>query len=308
MMHHGRFAGWLVVATFFGVLAAAGQGRAQDVSYSGSLQASTGSYIFGDRTTSYYFYNAFRLSAGRFSTSLGLPLVLQNSSAVTYIAGVPVPTGGPDHDIVRQRRQPGSGGNGPGGRFFRALLTTAQDSETVEVTPPGPYELYVGDPRFSAGFDVFQSAGALRAVTIETFAKAPVADLDAGVGSGEWDYGAGLALAIGSGATFLFADASYWVLGDLPDLVLEDPVMYGVDLAHSFGDGKFALMASFSGSTTIIDGVDPVQTLGLATNISLGNGRSISAGISTGLTESGSDLAGFVGWSIPIRRRPVFAP
>lgn len=282
-----------------------GSPLAAQLGYSGSLQAASGSYIFPERTTSWYFSNGLNLRSGRFFASASIPIVLQNSSAVSYVTGVPIPTGGPENGKVREKRG-GSGPGGPGGRGSDrvplALSMAADSGDLVEVTPPGDYGIHVGDPYFGAGYDLFEGTGLVRSFSLEAQAKAPVATLESGVGTGAWDFGTGAALALGSGSTFVFANLGWWHLGDMPELELKDPLLFGLALGRSFGHGAWSLLASWSGSTPMIDGVEANHSIGLACNISIGEGRSLSAGLSRGLTESGSDFSAFAGVSVRLSR------
>jgi hypothetical protein len=123
---------------------------------------------------------------------------------------------------------------------------------------------------------------------------------DRGFGTGAWDYAAGLSLSKALGRTFLFGDASYWVLGDLPDLDLDNTVGYGLGVGRLVADGRVGLLASLSGYTTIIPDVDPPVQAGLGLDYRFENGRSLSAGVGLGLTDAASDVSFSLGWRMPL--------
>lgn len=282
---------------------------AQEFTYWGSVGMASGDYIFTDRTESASFLNGVTVRSGRLSFSVSMPLIYQNSSAITFIAGTAIPTGGPDAGSVRQREPgqsvpmgPGRRGTGGQGGQSRATLSVLQvdvlPDETAVVAEPGDYELHAGDPIMQASADVYTGTGGVRSLTVNGFAKAPVADVESGVGTGEWDGGGGLSLALGSGETFVFADASYWMLGDMVDLPLNDIFVYGLSLGRSLGAGRWSVMASLSGASAVIDNADAPLSAGVGVSLATSRRQGLSAGVSFGLSESSPDLSGYIGWRV----------
>lgn len=78
----------------------AGVAKAQQVTYSGSMQYATGSYIFTERTGSLYIMNGLSISGDRGSVSFTVPYVIQNSPWISYTHGGGIPTGGSRHGQV----------------------------------------------------------------------------------------------------------------------------------------------------------------------------------------------------------------
>lgn len=193
-------------------------------------------------------------------------------------------------------RRTGDGGNGHGLGPSAFQATPAQASADT-VLAPGDYEATIADPMLTGSVEVFQGDGTLRSVQLDAFAKVPFADLDSGVGTGEWDYGGGASVALAAGSTLLFGDVSYWTYGDLPDLVLEDGLSFGAGVGRPIGD-RWWVMASFSGSQRIIDNVDPYASLTLAGSYLVGSDHSVSAGAGFGLTESAADVSLYLGWNV----------
>lgn len=261
----------------------------QEIRYSGSVGYTQGDYIFTERTSSMSLLNGVSLRVGRFGARLSLPVIMQDSRALTYLHGVPVPTGGPDSDAVRQRQ------SGEPIRMGRRHNGTSPGTDSVWVTEPGDFEMNVGDPMLSGSIEVYQGFDAVRSVELRGQMKAPLADVDSGVGSGEWDFGAGGSLAIGAGRALLFLDATYWWLGDMADLELEDYVDYGAGLGVPLGD-RWSALASFAGASRIIDGVDPPASVSVSFARRLAAGGSLNAGVGIGLTESAADVSVFLGW------------
>ena len=286
------------------LLAAATTTPAQEVGWSGSFGYASGTYLFAEEFRTFSLLNTLSLRAGRLELNASVPVLAQNGTSVSYIAGVPVPTGGPDAAAVRRRQggtavpvRPGRRGHGQLESGSLLLATVAADTlvDSLSVAGTGSYEVNVGDPMFGASLTAYEGFGAVRSLGFDAYAKAPVASVQSGVSSGEWDYGAGASLALGVGETLVFANATWWVLGDMPDLALEDALFYSLALGHSLGD-DWSLLASAAASTRIIAGSDPPASVNLSFSRRLTDGASISVGAGAGITETASDFSVSLGW------------
>ena len=297
----------LVPLVAVAALAATGA-AAQELGYSGSVHMSSGRYIFTETTRTFSIHNGLDFRSGRLRLSAGLPVVIHNSTAVTLVGGRLVPTGGPDHAAVRQR-EPGRDVPMGGGRHGRTQggaagfdawtpgLAAAEAVAPDTVLAPGDYETHLGDPSFGATLTLVEGSGALRAVDLSGWAKAPLADLESGVGTGEWDVGAGASVTLGAGRLLMFGDVGYWRYGDLPDLELQDGFTYGAGVGTPVGE-RGSLMLSFSAAETLIEAVDAWADLSLLGGYRLGERTTLSAGVGVGLTEAGADASAFVGWRV----------
>ena len=94
-----------VFASGVALLAAASAVGAQELNWSGSLGYAAGSYIFSEPYRTFSLLNSLTLRAGRLELSGSLPVVAQNGTAVSLVAGIPLPTGGPESAAVQRRRQ-----------------------------------------------------------------------------------------------------------------------------------------------------------------------------------------------------------
>ncbi len=252
--------------------------NAQSITYHGSAQYSTGNYIFTDRTNSYYLFNGLTLSEKYFQMTVTLPVIHQNTSFISYLGPIVIPTGGKQSGMVVNRK----------GKNKVTIIDTS-----------GIQKSGVGDPNLH--FDLLL-AGKKGNTSIHLLAdmKFPVASFDSGFGTGEWDYGAGLSVNHRAGRFFIFADATYWILGDPPDLKLIDPVSYGIATGYLIPATKLGIMASFSGSTKIIDNVDPPAYVGAGINLQAAQGIGLSLGSTFGLTNSTPDFSLTFGWSVTL--------
>lgn len=265
---------------------------AQEVTWSGGVDVTNGDYYFSERTTALWLTNGVTARWGGFWLDASLPLLLQNSDAVTRVAGLPVPTGGSrSGDVVRRGSGSGTGGSGTGDR-----------RRTIEIEEPGPLELDIADPIFGAGVDLTPDGSAVRSVRFGVSAKAPVRTVESGIGTGEWDFGVGGGTSIAAGSLLVLLDGTWWRLGDLPDLELKDVFSYSAAVGGLLGDGSVGWTASLTGSTTMIEYVEAPVSVGGDVFFWSDAGSSLRAGLRFGLTESAADVAGTLGWAVPLTR------
>lgn len=292
-------AGWAMGFVFALSAASAVPSVAQEVRYSGSLSYSTGSYVFAERTHSFWFSNGFGVSGHRWSASTTLPVILQNSGVLSVVGGTGVPTGGEGSGAVSRRqgngtigtrRRDGSGSGAP----------TPSDSVVVF---RNAYEVEIGDPSVRLSLDALTTTGTVRSLSFNLGAKVPIRSVESGVGTGAWDVGAGASLALGLGSVWMFADAGYWWFGDMPDLELSDAVSYSLGLSRLVAGGRMSILANVSGSSRIVPTADPPLSASLGLSRFFTRGSSLSVGLSAGLTESASDVSAYVGWSLPLGAR-----
>ncbi len=85
------------------------------------------------------------------------------------------------------------------------------------------------------------------------------------------------------------------MLGDLPDLELQNPVAYGLSVGRPLSR-TLAAMVSVSGYSEIVDGTDPPAQVGLGLSYRIGGRRSLSGLAAFGFTESSSDISLSFGW------------
>ena len=298
-------AGLIVVAGLAGARPIAGQ----VVDYRLSTSYATGSYIFTGRTWSAAMFHGVSARFGAVSFSASLPVVAQNNTALSYVAGVILPTGGPDGAAVAARRKgaaipmgPGMPGGRRAGSVGPAFAVAPADSLTV--AEPSGTAVHIGDPFLSAMADVFRGQGLVRSITVQAFAKAPVASVASGVSTGRWDYGAGAGLAFGAGRMFWFGDLSYWVLGDMPALELIDNVAYGAGLGRSTADGRWSMMGSVSGSSVVLRNVAAPASAGVNIAYAPVPAHAFTFGLNFGLSESAAQLSASLGWRVRLFGTP----
>lgn len=280
-----------------------------------TVQAARGRYIFEDATTSWMLLTTFSAQGDRWRFSASVPGIYQNSSAVSYVGGVPIGTGGPNGgtvagrrsgDRIPGRRQSGGGaGTGLSSAFGTApsgqvgALTT--DSGYIEA--PGAYQFTLGDPLLTLGRDLWTSAGGEHRLGMQGFAKLPLAPVSSGVGTGAADVGAALSASVTLGRTMLALDVSHWVIGNLPNLELRDitGAMFGI--GHAFGwSRQHALTATVGVATAAVARSTAPQTATIVYGFLNEDGRSLNIGVAHGLTESSAEWTAWIGWQQPFGR------
>jgi hypothetical protein len=274
---------------------------------------SRGSYIFTEATNSFWLSNGLTFRAGRLTLSGTLPVIVQNSGIISFVAGQPVATGGEDSEAVGRRNKgdpvgthdgSGKGMDGRGSAslvadgVFRQGTEPPVEDDSTTVYFRDSYEVQVGDPLLSGSLELFSSAGALRSVTLGVSAKAPLRSVESGVGTGAWDVGVGASLAAGSDRNLFLADVSWWSYGDLPDLVLDPGWMWGLSASRSFSAGRVAVSASFAGATAMVETMDAPMSVGLGLMVLPRVGRALSTGVWFGLSEASPDISLSLAWSL----------
>lgn len=276
---------------------------AQQLDYAGSLQTSAGRYVFDQTTYSHSLLSTLTLRGERWRLGGSIPLIVQNSTVLSYIGGQPLPTGGPNSGVMRTR-EPGEevpmrrrGGSGSGALALAAFPAAI---DTAAIPPePGDYALQLGDPIVTAGFDFVRSADARTLLSAQLMSKLPAASVSSGVGTGAADYGASLALTLGGARTSLFAEASWWTLGDLPDLELRDIVGGTIALTRTLDtEGRWSVMGSASASSAILESLEEPVSAGIGVGYIPRPGRAFFGGVSFGFSESSPDWSAYVGWSV----------
>lgn len=277
---------------------------AQEISLSSSFGYASGSYIFAEQYRSMSLLTSLSVRAGSLQWSASIPVLAQNGTSVSLIAGVPIPTGGPDAGAVQRRQQgetipvrPGRNGRGSFGPGISASLALAAASlADSAVAAPGDYEVNLGDPMLGGSLAVFEGIGVLRAVEVEGWAKVPVASVSSGVGTGEWDYGLGGSIALRAGEVMMFAGATWWIIGDMADLILNDALFYSASIGRSLGV-EWSALASVSAASRIIESVDPPVSVTLSLSRRLSSGMIFHVGAGAGLTESAPSFTTNIGVS-----------
>jgi hypothetical protein len=262
---------------------------AQQIDVGTSGQYSSGDYIFTAKTDLFVWSNSVSVTEGRFRIGVSVPLVVQTTPWITYGGIGPTPSGGPQSGAVG-----GNAGRGGGGQQGRRTPIALPDTGSYRATG-------VGDPKIQASYDlqVLSDTSRLR-VQLMGAVKPPLADADAGFSTGAWDGGLGLSVSRAFVPWFALAEGTYWWLGDLDDLALKNGLSYSVGVGRMLYGGRWGVLASISGATTIIEDVDPPASLNGGINYST-SVWGLSATVSSGLSEGAADWSVGMGATATLR-------
>jgi hypothetical protein len=262
---------------------------AQSLSYVGGLQYATGDFIFAQRTWSAYLSNGLSWSAGRLRASASIPLVMQPAGWLQYGgAGMMVPTGG----IAGSAR--GSTSSSPG-------MGSGMNGGTMTPSSGMPFSrVGIGDPVGRLDVALLRADGEHPVVSLIGAAKAPLADVNRGFGTGEWDVGAGLSSTVKIAGISVFAEAVYWKLGNPPGASLRNAVAYALSMGRALPRSRWSVLGTVSGASSLWSGLEaPVQT-GIGIGYLLESGSSVFATAAAGLTRTAPAISTGLGWRVPL--------
>lgn len=231
----------------------------QRATYTGSVQLASGNYIISERTNSLYFFNGFSVYTGPLQISANIPVIIQNTPGVSY------------SDTSE-----------------RLLLPDTTHSQQVGM----------GDLVLRLDLQLLEEKKVLPSMSFIGSFKVPIADVDQGLGTGEADYGAGISLNKVFSRNLVLAEMIYWVLGDPPELELKNLVDYIVAIGRPIANNKLSIFVSFSGSSEIVNDVEPPSQVGVGLGYQFSSGSNLNGSISIGVTDSAPDFSVSFGWGI----------
>ncbi len=246
-------------------------------SYTGSVGFSTGDYLFTEPTSSFYLSNGLVLNTGRFTLSAEIPVVLQTTPWLSYSAIGYIPSGGDQNRMIKKG-------------IHQGKITLPETSNYDQIG--------LGDPTVFLSYVLFQEGISTPSLSVTGNLKIPIAAVDHGFGTGEWDYGFGGSVGKTFTTTMVMLDASYWIIGDMPDLELKDTFLYSLSVGRLYRHGRVGVMGSFSGSSRTIEGTDPPLQIGLGVNHNTRPGQAVTLSVMIGLTQTAPDFALAFGWRL----------
>jgi len=249
--------------------------RSQEIDYSGSVEYSRDDYDALSTAETVYFTNGVTVSIGRLAVSFDIPIIHQSIPSTAYSGGVMMSS-------VR------TVGYGRGRGRTQDLVP-----DTLRSTTTG-----IGDPTFGLRFNLLDGNDGDVAVDLSVDAKAPIADTATGLGTGEWDFGGGVSVSGIVGNTMLFADLSYWVLGEPPGYTLLSPWSLGLGVGYRIPETDLSLIFTVFGSTPITEESSSLLGLGAGATYSISQLLSINGSTTIGLTDPALDFSGSIGWKV----------
>lgn len=264
---------------------------AQQVSYTGGAQLSSGSYYFEDSTQSFYLFNGLSIQANRFTISFQVPFVVQSSPWVSYSTIGGLPTGGTEHGVVERTGRGGGSGPGSGQGSNREHIILADTTQYSRAS--------FSDPSISSSYRFYRSSSGMTSFYLNGQVKVPVANPAGGYGTGSWDTGLGFSASKGLHSMWIItADLMHWWLGDLKEMKLNNVFAYSLSTGKMLNNRRWLLSSSFSGLTKLLDDFDPPVNLNFAVGLMPSDDLLLNTSLSFGLTESSPDFVVGLGWLI----------
>ena len=186
----------------------------------------------------------------------------------------------------------GMPGHGGGGGMGSGMMAGADGMR-------GSMHAGVGDPLVRADAVLLRSADARRELRLAVATKVPFARPEGGVGTGEWDFGAGMSSATAFSGTFLFADATYWQTGRPDSVPLRNALAYALAAGRPvIASGRLALLASVSGSTPLLRGIQAPVSVGLLLSHVSSANRVLGVTLSLGVTRTAPKAVVGLAWRV----------
>lgn len=246
---------WLAVGLLGAATAQSSFASGHDWKLSTSLNYESGTYGTSTRSSSLYVPFTIKRAWDDWHASLTLPYVsLSTDRQVANVGGRP----------ARIRK-------GPAG--------TARDTQS------GP-----GDAVLRGGYALFREDAHRVDLTVIGKIKAPTADKDKGLGTGEFDEGLGLEFAKLVMADWtLIADLAYTVIGDPSTTDLNNQTAVDIGFSHAL-QKDLTLTVLFEGSNALVSGEPHPMDLRGIFDYKLSERGALFGGGLIGLTDGSPDL------------------
>lgn len=283
-MYTERFRGLTgpILGPFLLVLLFNSSASAQKVTYSGGFQYANGSYFFTEQTESIYLTNGFSIAGDRSRIWFSVPFIIQNTPWISYNREGGIPTGGTGHGQV--------------GNMGRDMMGN-RDRDRIHLPDTTSYkQASFSDPSLGGSWIFFRSESRNTVLNLNGSVKFPLATPQSGFGTGELDFSTGVSATHRINKIYFFGDVTYWYLGDMNDLNLENPL--AVIIGTGMMSEKWIISAQFYASTKIIDEFDPPASVSVGTGYFISSWLSLSGSLLFGLSESSPGVSAGVGWSV----------
>lgn len=233
----------------------------------GAAFFTTGEYGTDSRTNTLYIPASMRRLFDNGDLTLVVPyLTVTSNCGVTVVSGQPLRTGG-----LCPRTTSGSG-------TFPSRVT---ESGLGDVLLIGRYFLYTE-----------RESGIMPSIMLSGRVKAPTADRDRGLGTGEWDEGAGLGLTkLMTSKLIALADAGYTIIGKPPGVDLRNQWSYDAGLGYYFLPSLLGSVY-YEEARALVSGLQNPRDIFASLNWRVAQNFRLNAGFEKGLT-SGAPEYGF---------------
>ena len=255
-----------IAATFAapGLSAAASGGQ---WAVTAGFQALRGNYVYSSAVSTVYFSAGLLYRSDRFNFSVNVPVIGQNSRGVVSTGRLFMPNG----EIMSR------GGDGHMGRHREPQL---------EERPGSALRFGLGELSAYGEWLLVGGSGNQPSLSLSGQLKVPTASKTPDYGSGRVDYGLGGVVRKSVSPYSFVLNIGYLNLGDPEGIVYRNPVYFGIGAGREFSEGRFVLMAYYEQYSEILSGYTPPRQAFVAAYYRLAPGRTVSAGWTTGFSES----------------------
>jgi Putative MetA-pathway of phenol degradation len=233
----------------------------------GAAFFTTGKYGTDSRTDTLYIPASMRRLFDNGDLTLVIPyLTVTSNCGVTVVSGQPLHTGG-----LCPSTPSGSG-------TFPSRVTASGFGDVLLI---GRYYLYTE-----------VEPGIMPSIMLKGRVKAPTADRDRGLGTGEWDEGAGLGLTkLISNRFIALADVGYTIIGKPPGVDLRNQWSYDAGLGYYFLPSLLGSV-NYEEARAIVSGFQNPRDIFASLSWRVAQNFRLNAGFEKGLT-SGAPEYGF---------------
>ena len=171
--------------------------------------------------------------------------------------------------------------------------------EIEETIYPDP-EYGIGDIYLYGNAKLLGKTHKFSGVFLNSQIKIPIANIEKGLGTGEYDYGLNLLLKKSLKSFNLFSDIGFLVIGDSEDFTYNDPLTWGAGIGKSFRNGRYSTSVYYQQYSKIFDAYEPPRQISLGINYRLNKGIILSLAGIKGFSEISPNvgLNGSILWAI----------
>ncbi|MBC8186170.1 hypothetical protein H8E88_34235 [candidate division KSB1 bacterium] len=268
-----------IIFIIVGILLINFPAQSGELSISGLLKWNSGNYIYSNVTNTAYFNTSFQYKTDRYSLSINVPMISQNTDMITHMSGGIIPTAdGHENEFDNDEHDHDMFSDGHMGEHMMNWKFS--------------------DLFLNVGWTMLKEADNIPALSFIAFIKFPTASTKQNLGTGEMDYGIGISTRKNLDFVYGFLDINYYILGDPIGYDLKNPIGFGLGIGNSFLNEKIGLSVYYYGYTDILQGIEPPRELSLNINYQVNHKYQLNGGLLFGFSKTSPDLGLFVGSSV----------
>jgi hypothetical protein len=249
-----------------------------EFSISGLMKWNSGNYIYSNVTNTAYFNTSLQYKTNRYSLSINVPMISQNTDMITHMSGGIIPTAEGHENEFDNDEHDHDHDMFSGGHMGEHMMNWK-----------------FSDLFLNVGWTLLKETGNIPELSFIALVKFPTAGTKQNLGTGEMDYGIGISTSKNLGFAYGFLDINYYILGDPIGFDLENPIGFALGIGNSFLNEKINLSVYYYGYTDILQGIEPPKELFINISYRLNQKYLLNSGVSYGFTESSPKYGFFLG-------------